>query len=154
MLPIFQKELSSFFSSLIGYIAIAVFLILIGLIMWVFPNNALDFGYANLDILFDNAPLVFMLLIPGVTMRLFSEEKKAGTLEIVSTRPITEMQIILGKYFAALLLVIISLVPTLLYYYSIYHLALPEGNLDVGAIRGSARSAGPDRGTRSAVPTP
>src|SRR5258706_10983360 len=104
MLAIFQKELTSFFSSLIGYIAIAVFLILIGLIMWVFPNNALDFGYSNLDILFDNAPTVFMLLIPAVTMRLFSEEKKSGTLEIVVTRPITELQIILGKYFAALLL--------------------------------------------------
>ena len=137
MLAIFQKELTSFFSSLIGYIAIAVFLILVGLIMWVFPNNVLDFGYANLDILFTNAPLVFMLLIPSVTMRLFSEEKKAGTLEIVSTRPITELQIILGKYFAALLLVIIALIPTLLYYYSISQLASPVGNLDVGAIRGS-----------------
>lgn len=137
MIAIFQKELSSFFSSLIGYITIAVFLILMGLIMWVFPNNALDFGYANLDILFDNAPLVFMLLIPAVTMRLFSEEKKAGTLEIISTRPVTEMQVIAGKYCAALLLVIIALLPTILYYYSIYQLALPEGNVDVGAIRGS-----------------
>jgi ABC-2 type transport system permease protein len=137
MIAIFQKELTSFFSSLIGYIAIAVFLILIGLIMWVFPNNALDFGYANLDILFDNAPLVFMLLIPAVTMRLFSEEKKAGTLEIVSTRPITELEVILGKYFAALLLVTVALIPTLLYYYSISQLASPVGNLDVGAIRGS-----------------
>src|SRR4249920_2080548 len=137
MLAIFRKELTSFFSSLIGYISIAVFLILIGLVMWVFPNNALDFGYANLDILFDNAPLVFMLLIPAVTMRLFSEEKKAGTIEIIATRPVTELQIILGKYFAALLLVIIALIPTLLYYYTISQLASPVGNLDVGAIRGS-----------------
>ncbi len=137
MLAIFKKELSSFFSSLIGYIAISVFLILIGLIMWVFPNNAFDFGYANLDILFTNAPLVFMLLIPAVTMRLFSEEKRAGTLEIVSTRPVTELQIILGKYCAALVLVIIALLPTLLYYYTISQLAVPAGNIDVGAIRGS-----------------
>jgi len=137
MLPIFKKELTAFFSSLIGYIAIAVFLILIGLVMWVFPNNAFDFGYANLDILFTNAPMVFMLLIPAVTMRLFSEEKKAGTLEIISTRPVTELQIILGKYFAALVLVIIALLPTLLYYYTISQLATPTGNVDVGAIRGS-----------------
>ncbi len=76
MIPIFRKEITAFFSSLIGYIAIAVFLILIGLIMWVFQNNALNNGYATLDILFDNAPIVFMLLIPAVTMRMFSEEKK------------------------------------------------------------------------------
>ncbi|MFI5136074.1 MAG: ABC transporter permease, partial [Chitinophagales bacterium] len=115
MLAIFQRELTAFFSSLIGYIAIAVFLILMGLIMWVFPNNVFDFGYANLDLLFTNAPMVFMLLIPAVTMRLFSEEKKSGTLEIVATRPITELQIIFGKYFAALILVLIALLPTLLY---------------------------------------
>jgi len=137
MLTIFRKELTAFFSSLIGYIAIAVFLILIGLVMWVFPNNAFDSGYANLDILFTNAPMVFMLLIPAVTMRLFSEEKKTGTLEIIATRPITELQIILGKYFSALVLVIIALLPTLLYYYTIYQLATPVGNVDVGAIRGS-----------------
>ncbi|HYV94164.1 MAG TPA: gliding motility-associated ABC transporter permease subunit GldF [Chitinophagales bacterium] len=137
MLTIFRKELTAFFSSLIGYIAIAVFLILIGLIMWVFPNNVLDFGYANLDILFDNAPLVFMLLIPAITMRLFAEEKKSGTLEIIATRPLTELQIILGKYFAAFVLVIIALLPTLLYYYTVYMLAVPLGNIDTGAINGS-----------------
>ncbi len=137
MLAIFKKELSAFFSSLIGYIAIAVFLILVGLVMWVFPNNAFDSGYANLDILFTNAPMVFMLLIPAVTMRLFSEEKKNGTLEIIATRPVSELQIILGKYFAALVLVISALLPTLLYYYTVFHLATPEGNVDAGAIRGS-----------------
>jgi len=137
MLAILQRELTSFFSSLIGYIAIAVFLVLIGLVMWVFPNNVFDFGYANLDLLFTNAPMVFMLLIPAVTMRLFSEEKKSGTLEIVATRPITELQIILGKYFAAFILVLIALIPTLLYYYTVYQLAVPVGNVDIGAIRGS-----------------
>jgi ABC-2 type transport system permease protein len=137
MLAIFQKELSSFFSSLIGYLAIGVFLILTGLIMWVFPNNAFDFGYANLDILFDNAPLVFMLLIPAVTMRMFSEEMRSGTLELLVTRPLTELQIILGKYFASLTLVIIAVMPTLLYYFTISTLALPAGNVDHGAIIGS-----------------
>ena len=137
MLALFRKELTSFFSSLIGYIAIAVFLVLIGLIMWVFQNNALDNGYANLDILFDNAPMVFMLLIPAVTMRMFSEEKKAGTLEILATRPVSELQIILGKYFAAVCLVIFSLIPTLLYYFTIYQLGATPGNLDSGATWGS-----------------
>jgi len=103
----------------------------------VFPNNAFDFGYANLDILFTNAPMVFMLLIPAVTMRLLSEEKKTGTLEIIATRPVTELQIILGKYFAAMILVIIALLPTILYYFAIYQLAAPVGNIDSGAIRGS-----------------
>lgn len=137
MLTIFRKELTAFFSSLIGYVAIAVFLILAGLITWVFPDNTFDFGYANLDIFFTNAPLVFMLLIPAVTMRLFSEEKKTGTLEIIVTRPVTELQIILGKYFAAFVLVVIALLPTLLYYFTIHNLAAPAGNIDAGAIRGS-----------------
>ena len=137
MIAIFSREITSFFSSLMGYISIAVFLVLIGLIMWVFPSNALDFGYANLDVLFDNAPLVFMLLIPAVTMRMFSEEKKSGTLEIVVTRPVTELQIILGKYLAAVSLVLLALLPTFLYYYTIYWLGSPVGNLDSGATWGS-----------------
>lgn len=137
MLTIFRKEINTFFSSLIGYITIAVFLILMGLIMWVFPDNVLDFGYANLDMLFDNAPMVLILLIPAVTMRAFSEEKKEGTIEIISTRPITLSQIILGKYAAAVLLVLFSLLPTLLYYYSVYQLATPAGGIDHGATIGS-----------------
>lgn len=137
MITIFRKELTTFFASLIGYISIAVFLVLMGLIMWVFPNNALDNGYANLDQLFDNAPLVFMLLIPAVTMRMFSEEKRAGTLELLATRPVTELQIVLGKFLAANSLVLFSLLPTLLYYYTIYRLGAPEGNLDSGATWGS-----------------
>jgi ABC-2 type transport system permease protein len=137
MITIFRKEITSFFSSLIGYIAIAVFLILIGLIMWIFQNNALNNGYANLDILFENAPIVFMLLIPAVTMRMFSEEKKTGTLEILATRPVSETEIILGKYLAAVCLIIFSLIPTLLYYFTIYRFGSPPGNLDTGATWGS-----------------
>jgi len=144
MLAIFQKEITSFFSSLIGYISITVYLVVTGLFLFILHSvffgldfNFFDYGYASMDNFFVLSPYVFLFLIPAVTMRLFSEEKKAGTLEIISTRPITEIQIILGKYFAALLLVIIAILPTLLYYYSIYHLALPAGNVDVGAIRGS-----------------
>ena len=137
MFIIFKKELSAFFSSVIGYLAVAVFLILMGLVVWVFPGNAFENGYANLDELFTNAPLVFMLLIPAVTMRMFSEEKKTGTLELLVTRPLSELQIILGKYFAACLLVFVSLLPTLLYYYTIYELGAPPGNLDAGATWGA-----------------
>lgn len=137
MIAIYLKELSSFFSSLIGYVAIAVFLVLMGLIFWVFPGNVLDYGYAGLDLLFDHAPVVFMLLIPAITMRLFAEEKRAGTLEIISTRPVTEFQIVFGKYFAAFTLVLMALLPTLLYYFTVAQLASPAGNLDHGAIRGS-----------------
>lgn len=137
MIAIFKKELTAFFSSLIGYIAIAVFLVLTGLIMWVFPENALDNGYAQLNILFDNAPLVFMLLIPAITMRMFSEERKAGTLELLVTRPVSELQIVMGKFLAANCLVLFSLLPTLLYYYTICQLGSPAGNLDSGATWGS-----------------
>ncbi len=137
MIAIFRKELTAFFSSLTGYIAIAVFLVLMSLIMWVFPNNALDNGYATLDILFSNAPLVFMLLIPAITMRMFSEEKRAGTIELLITRPVTALQIVLGKFFAAWFLVVFALLPTLLYYYTIRVLGSPPGNIDSGASWGS-----------------
>jgi ABC-2 type transport system permease protein len=97
----------------------------------------LDLGYANLDTLFDMAPWVFIFLISAITMRSFSEEKKTGTIEILTTKPISDLQIILGKYFASVVLVLFVLLPTLLYYYTIYQLGAPKGNLDSGAILGS-----------------
>lgn len=115
-----------------------VFLIAIGLFMWVLPDyNVLDLGYANLDTLFDMAPWVFIFLISAITMRSFSEEKKTGTIEILTTKPISDLQIILGKYFASVVLVLFVLLPTLLYYYTIYQLGATKGNLDSGAILGS-----------------
>ena len=100
MFTIFRKEINLFFSSLIGYMAMVVFLLTTGLVVWIFPDtNILDFGYANLDALFDIAPWVFMFLIPAITMRAFSEEFRSGTIELLSTRPITDLQVILGKYF-------------------------------------------------------
>lgn len=138
MLPIYLKELRQFFSSLIGYIAIIVFLLAVGLFLWVFPDtNILDFGYATLDYFFYIAPFIFIFLIPAICMRSFSEEIHSGTIEILATRPVTELQIILGKFFAALTLVAISLLPTLLYAYTVYHLAAPIGNIDIGGITGS-----------------
>ncbi len=138
MFTIFKKEINSFFTSLIGYLTIIVFLVAIGLFMWVFPEtNALDYGYATLDQLFTISPWIFMFLIPAVTMRLFAEESKTGTIELLITRPVSEIKIILGKYFAALCLLIFALLPTLVYYYSIYKLGFPPGNLDTGATLGS-----------------
>jgi ABC-2 type transport system permease protein len=138
MFAIFKKEIRQFFSSLIGYIAITVFLLVLGLFMWVFPDtNLLDFGYATLDSFFNIAPYVFIFLIPAITMRSFAEEINTGTIELLATRPVTELQIILGKYVAALMLVFISILPTLIYFYSLYQLASPPGNVDVGGIVGS-----------------
>ncbi len=138
MLTILKKEIRSFLSSLIAYVVMIVFLIAIGLFMWVLPDyNVLDLGYANLDTLFDMAPWVFIFLISAITMRSFSEEKKTGTIEIITTKPISDLQIIMGKYFASVVLVLFVLLPTLLYYYTIYQLGAPKGNLDSGAILGS-----------------
>jgi ABC-2 type transport system permease protein len=138
MKAIFLKELKQFFSSLIGYIAIIVFLLVLGLFMWIFPDTSiLDFGYATLDSFFSIAPYIFIFLIPAITMRSFAEEINAGTIELLSTRPITELQIILGKYFAALVLVFIAIVPTFIYFFTVYTLASPVGNVDMGGIMGS-----------------
>jgi len=138
LIAIFRKELNVFFSSLIGYIAITIFLVANGLFAWVFPDtNILDDGYATLDSFFNFAPWILMFLIPAITMRSFAEEKNSGTLEFITTRPITDMQIIFGKYFAALALVIFAILPTVLYYFTVSALASPAGNVDTGGIIGS-----------------
>ncbi|MBK9505684.1 MAG: gliding motility-associated ABC transporter permease subunit GldF [Chitinophagales bacterium] len=138
MIAIFRKELNVFFSSLIGYIAITIFLIANGLFAWVFPEtNILDDGYATLDSFFNFAPWILMFLIPAITMRSFAEEKNSGTIEFITTRPITDMQIIFGKYLAALVLVIFAVLPTVLYYFTVSALASPAGNVDTGGIIGS-----------------
>lgn len=138
MFAIFKKEIQQFFSSLIGYMAIIVFLLVLGLFMWIFPDTGiLDFGYATLDSFFSIAPYIFIFLIPAITMRSFAEEINTGTIELLSTRPVTELEIILGKYFAALLLVLIAIVPTFIYFYTVYALASPVGNVDTGGILGS-----------------
>ena len=138
MFSLFRKEVAAFFSSLIGYIAMIVFLLTCGLFLWVFPDTAiLDYGYAGLDNLFALAPWVFTFLIPAITMRSFSEEFRAGTMELLATRPISNWQIIGGKYLAALFLVLCALLPTFTYVITIYQLGAPPGNLDTGAIMGS-----------------
>lgn len=138
MFAIFRKEITLFFSSLIGYIAIGVFLILTGLFLWVLPDfNVFDNKYATLEQLFTIAPFVFMFLIPAITMRSFAEEQKTGTIEILSTKPVTDFQIVFGKYLAGLVLIMFSLLPTLLYFYTVYDMAVPHGNVDTGATWGS-----------------
>jgi len=138
MYTIFKKEIAAFLSSLIAYIAIVIFLIVLGLFVWVFPDTSvLNYGFSTLDSLFNIAPWVFMFLIPAITMRSFSEENKTGTIELLTTRPITDTQIILGKYFAGLVLVFFAILPTLIYYFSIYQLGSVKGNIDSGAVIGS-----------------
>ena len=138
MLTIFSKEINTFFSSLIGYIAIVVFLLVTGLMMFVFPyTSLLDYNYATLYQLFSLAPIIFMFLIPAVTMGSFAEEIQTGTIELLTTRPLRDIEIVMGKYFANLILVLFALIPTLLYYYTVYQLGSPAGNLDSGAIQGS-----------------
>lgn len=139
MLTLLRKEIRSFLSSLIGYIVISVFLVIISLFMWIVPgeSNVLENGFASIDTLFIIAPWVFMFLIPAITMRSFADEKKAGTIELLLTRPLTDMQIIFSKYLAGVLLVIFSLLPTLFYYYTVHKLGNPPGNLDTGGMWGS-----------------
>ncbi|MFW5656424.1 MAG: gliding motility-associated ABC transporter permease subunit GldF [Bacteroidota bacterium] len=139
MIALYKKEISSFFSNLTGYIVITVFLVITGLFLWVFPgqNNILDVGYASLSPLFELAPWIFLFLVPAVTMRVFAEEKRTGTLETLLTRPLSELEIILAKYLASLTLVLVALLPSLVYYFTVYYLAAPTGNIDVGGIWGS-----------------
>lgn len=139
MIALYKKEIRSFLSSLIGYVVIAVFLLITGLFMWIFPgdSNVLDMGFSSMETLFYISPWVFMFLIPAITMRFFAEEKRNGTIELLFTKPISDLEIILSKYFAGLTLVIISLLPTLLYYATIYQLGSPVGNIDSGGTWGS-----------------
>lgn len=139
MFTLYKKELGSFFSSLMGYLTIIVFLLLNGLMLWVFNSdfNIMDYGYAGLDGLFLIGPFLFLFLIPAITMRMFSEEKKNGTIELLFTKPLSEYQIIFAKLLAGITLVFISILPTLVYYVSIYLLGDPIGNVDTGSVVGS-----------------
>ena len=138
MFAIYRKELSVFLSSLIGFVVLFLFLGLMGLLLWVVPDySILDSNYASLDALFDLAPMVFMLLIPAITMRSMAEETQTGTIELLVTRPLSDWQIVGGKFLASLTLVLLALLPSLVYYFSVYQLGAPKGNLDSGGIIGS-----------------
>ena len=139
MFALLRKEIESFLSSLIAYIVIVVFLLVVSFFLWIisFGQNIITNGYASIDGLFAIAPIVFLFLIPAITMRMFAEEKKGGTIEMLLTQPLTDLQIILAKFFAGVILVVFALLPTLVYYYSVYQLGLPPGNIDSGAMWGS-----------------
>lgn len=117
----------------------AVFLVAVSLFMWVFPIelNVLNSGYANLDALFVLGPWVFLFLCPAVTMRLFAEEQRTGTIELLLTKPLTDWQIIFSKFLAGWFLTIITLLPTLVFYWSVHQLGSPTGNIDTGGMWGS-----------------
>ena len=139
MLAIFKKEFNSFFTSTIAYLTIGMFLLINGLFLWVFDDdfNILNAGFADLTSFFYLAPWILIFLIPAITMKTFADEFRSGTIEILKTRPITNVSLVLGKFFAILTLLIIVLIPTFVYAYSIHELGNPVGNLDYGSISGS-----------------
>jgi ABC-2 type transport system permease protein len=139
MFGLFKKEVVNFFSTFTGYVVMIVFMLVNSLFLWIFPGsfNIPDNGYATMEPFFVISPWVFLFLVSAVTMRMFSEEKRMGTLELLITRPLTEMQIILAKYFAAIVLIIISILPSLIFFYSVYKLGNPVGNIDTGGTWGS-----------------
>lgn len=138
MIQVFKREFRGYLSSLIAYMVIGVFLTGIGLLTWVFPETSvLNYGYADLDTLFSMAPYVFIFLIPAITMKSFAEEKKMGTLELLLTKPLSDSDVVLGKFFAAFALVLVALLPTIIYYFSISSLGNPPGNIDTAAVIGS-----------------
>lgn len=138
MIQVLSKEFNSFLNSLIAYVVIGVFLTAIGLLMWVFPETSvLEYGYADMETLFALGPYVFIFLIPAITMRTFAEEARGGTLELLLTKPLSDWDIVLGKFFACFFLVILSLLPTVIYYFSVYTLGNPIGNIDSPGVLGS-----------------
>lgn len=138
MRSIFIKEINSFFSSIVGYVALLVFLVACGLFLWIIPNySILEYGYASMERFFDIAPWLLLLLVPAVTMRSFADEFRTGTIEWLSTKPVSDLEIILGKYLATVALIVLALLPTLVYVYTISNLSYADIPIDSGAIIGS-----------------
>jgi ABC-2 type transport system permease protein len=138
MRSIFIKEINSFFSSIVGYVVLLVFLVFCGIVLWVSPSTSiLTYGYATLDRFFEMAPWLLLLLIPAITMRSFADEFRGGTIEWLSTKPLSTLDIIMGKYAAALMLIVFALLPTLIYAYTISNLSAIKNNIDTGSIIGS-----------------
>jgi ABC-2 type transport system permease protein len=139
MFILLKKEVNSFFSSLTGYVVIILFLLANSAFLWIVPGdmNLLDSGYSTLETFFNLAPWIFLILIPAITMRLFAEEKKNGTLDLLYTKPITDLQLIFAKYLGSVLLALLSLIPCLIFFVSVWKLGETPGNLDVGATTGA-----------------
>ncbi|MVM31029.1 gliding motility-associated ABC transporter permease subunit GldF [Spirosoma sp. HMF4905] len=138
MLPIFRKEINQFFSSPIAYIIMGVFLTAMGLLLWVFPDTSLlENGYADMGTFFNLTPYLLLFLVPAITMRALADEVRSGTLEWLLTKPVSGWGIVVGKFLASWLLVIITLLPTLVYYFTLYKLGSPVGNIDSAGVFGS-----------------
>ncbi|MCQ2264031.1 MAG: gliding motility-associated ABC transporter permease subunit GldF [Bacteroidales bacterium] len=133
MFALFAKEIKSFFTSVLGYVVIGVFLVVTGLFVWVLRGNVMEVGRSTLQGFFDIAPMVFLFLIPAITMRMFAEERKSGTMELLLTQPISDTQLILAKFLACEALLVIAILPTLIYFGSVWSLGTPDGRIDVGA---------------------
>jgi ABC-2 type transport system permease protein len=139
MFAILKKEFNSFFASPIAYLVIGVFLLINGLFLWFFKDdfNILNAGFADVTPFFYLTPWIFLFLIPAITMKSFADEFNSGTIELLKTKPLSDWQIVLGKFSASLLLVCIAIVPTLIYVYTVYQLGNPTGNIDFGSTIGS-----------------
>ena len=139
MIALLKKEISVFFSTLIGYLIIGIFLLINSILLWsdFSKMNILEYSYADMDIFFSIAPLLFLLFIPAISMRIFTEEYTSGTMETLITKPITAFNIVLGKFLAIFTLVLFAIIPTLIYVVSIYYLGESVGNLDLAGIIGS-----------------
>ena len=138
MLAIFRKEVNQFFSSPIAYIIMAVFLTAVGLLLWVFPDTSLlENGYADMGSFFSLTPYVLLFMVPAITMRSIADEVRAGTLEWLLTKPVSRWGVVVGKFGASWLLVVLTLLPTLLYYGTLYRLGAPVGNIDSAGVFGS-----------------
>lgn len=139
MIAILKKEFNSFFASPIAYLVIGVFLLINGLFLWFFKDdfNILNTGFADINPFFFLAPYVFLFLIPAITMKSFADEFNSGTIELLKTKPLSDWQIVIGKFIASLLLVVIALIPTFTYVYTVYQLGNPVGNIDFGSTIGS-----------------
>ena len=139
MKALLLREIKSFFGSPIGYLVIAIFLLLNGLFLWVFDNgfNILNSGFADMGPFFTLSPWILIFLIPAVTMRSFSDEKKQGTLELLFTKPLSVWEIVNGKFLGAFILIVLALLPTLIYVAVLSHFGNPQGNIDMGSTMGS-----------------
>lgn len=135
MLALYLKEIKSFLSSIIGYVFIVIYLISSGLFHWVisYNTNLLEGVEADLIPFFNLSPVIFLILIPAITMRSIAEERRTGTIELLFTRPISDIQLLFGKYLAAVTLLLIAILPTLFYYFTMYYLGSPVGIIDTGA---------------------
>ena len=139
MLAIFKREITSFFTTATGILALGLFLAINGLLLWVFkgPYNVFDYGFADLSAFFMLSPFIFLFLIPALSMKSFSDEKKSGTLELLLMKPISPWELVLGKFFGIMVLGIIALAPTLVYVWCISVLGTETGNFDIGLVMGA-----------------